>query len=191
MGQEMVRLLKIFGLTSLGLVLLLSLFNGRRANNSGVDPTFRISDSGMLFFKNIRRIDYAVKQLPEANIDIYTHKGFGSDSSKNALILELIVHKNKNSVSLYLVHQGQLTDQQALQLQIVDNEKVSDTLQLRQGNRFVHLKNAETLIQWLSKELVTIEVKVDEKWVPILAEQKEIEAFINTYQDFLKITSTQ
>ena len=52
MGQEMVRLLKIFGLTSLGLVLLLSLFNERRANNSGVDPTFRISDPGMLFFKN-------------------------------------------------------------------------------------------------------------------------------------------
>jgi len=191
MGQEMVRLLKIFGLTSLGLVLLLSLFNERRANNSGVDPTFRISDPGMLFFKNIRRIDYAVKHLPEANIDIYTHKGFGSDSSKNTLILELIVHKNKNSASLYLVHQGQPNDQQALQLQIVDNGKVSDTLQLRQGNRYVHLKNSETLIKWLNREKVAIETKVDEKWIPIIASPKEKEAFINTYQDFLKITSTQ
>lgn len=191
MGQEMFRLLKIFGLASLGLVLLLSLFNGRRANNTGEDPTFRISDAGMLFFKNIRRIDYAVRGMAEANIDIYTHQGFETDSSKNALILEIIVHKNKNTASLYLVQQGQLETQRPLLLKSINNGKVKGELEITLGNRYEHLKNAKILFDWLNIEMLNIEAKLNEGWIPILEEKKEKEAFVNTYNDFLKITSAQ
>lgn len=191
MGQEMFRLLKIFGLASLGLVLLLSLFNERRANNTGEDPTFRLSDSGLLFFKNIRRIDYAVRGMAEANIDIYTHKGFEIDSSKNALVLEIIVHKNKNAASLYLLQQGQLETQRPLLLKSLTKEKVNDKLEITPGNRYEHLNKAKILFHWLSSEMITIEAKVNGAWIPILKEKKEKEAFVNTYKDFLKITSAQ
>lgn len=99
---EMFRLLKIFGLASLALVLILSFFDGHRANNSGEDPTFTIKDAGLLFFYNVRRIDYRTSRLPETKLEIYTHKSFNKDSTLNTLLLDIIVNKNNQTAFLFL-----------------------------------------------------------------------------------------
>ncbi|SHM65110.1 hypothetical protein SAMN04488057_102484 [Cyclobacterium lianum] len=188
MGREMVRLLKIFGLASLGLVLLLSLFNERRANNTGEDPSFRLSDSGMLFFKNIRRIDYAVRSMPDAGIDIYTHKGFDRDSTQNTLILEIIVHKNRNTASPYLLSAGQLKRREPLLLHAIKKDDLYGTLEISTGDRYVHLEQAGIIFNWLSSEIDSLKANVGERWIPLLDSKREREAFVNSYNDFLKIT---
>ncbi|WP_162416336.1 hypothetical protein [Cyclobacterium roseum] len=188
LSREMYRLLKIFGTASLGLVLLLSFFNEYRASNSGEDPEFAITDAGFLFFKNIRRIDYEVKQLP--TVDRYVHEDFDPDSLKSGLQIELIVQKNRNTAVPFLVLKGSLIGKSPLLLQNLDeHKKPKDSLELRQGNRYTHLENATKLRDWLSTDLNSIRAKADEGWVKLFEDEKERKAFLQTFQDFEKITS--
>lgn len=188
MSREMYRLLKIFGTASLGLVLLLSFFNEYRASNSGEDPEFGVTDSGLLFFKNIRRIDYEVNKMP--TVDRYIHEDFNPDSLKSGLQLEIIVHKKLNTAAAFLVLKGSLTGKFPLLLQNADEQgNPKDSLELRQGNRYTHLENATQLGKWLATDLNQIRAKTGEGWVSIFEEDKERKAFLQTLQDFEKMTS--
>ncbi|GEO23172.1 hypothetical protein CQA01_37060 [Cyclobacterium qasimii] len=188
----MFRLLKIFGFTSLGLVLILSFFDGHRANNSGEDPTFTTKDAGLLFFYNVRRIDYQIKRLPEAKIEIYTNTSFDRDSTKNTLQLDLILNKNKQTAFLYLKPLGKFTDLKTLRLR---NGQLpfQDSLILRSGaaDRHLHLAAAKKIAGWLQKKEAILEVYTDEKWLNLYSEKKQKEAFIDTLNDFLKITANK
>lgn len=190
--KEMFRLLKIFGFTSLGLVLILSFFDGHRANNSGEDPTFTTKDSGLLFFYNVRRIDYEVQRLPEAKIEIYTNSSFDRDSTLNALQLDLILNKNKQTAFLYLKPLGNYSVLETLKLRN-GNLPVQDTLILKSedADRNVHLAAARTIAEWLQKEGGFLEVYTNEKWLNLYPEKKQKEAFIDTLNDFLKITANK
>ena len=63
---DLIKVLKIFLGSALGIVLLLSFFDGYRANNTGKDRAFQVADADRLFFVNLRSIHYDREVRPEA-----------------------------------------------------------------------------------------------------------------------------
>lgn len=190
--KEMFRLLKIFGLASLALVLILSFFDGHRANNSGINPSFSIKDAGLLFFYNVRRIDYQTRRMPEANLEIYTHNSFSQDSTVNALLMNIIINKNNRTAFLYLKPQGNYHNQELL-LMRNGNLLQPDSLTVLPGtlDRNTHLENAKIISQWLQQEADKVEILSDGKWMSLCEDKNERQAFLHTLNDFLKITGVQ
>ncbi|MBR9774055.1 MAG: hypothetical protein GYB55_03245 [Cytophagales bacterium] len=185
---EMFRLLKIFGIASLSLVLILSFFNEYRANNSGEDPTFTIKDAGLLFFYNVRRIDYRTSRLAEAKLEIYTHKSFDNDSTLNTIILNIIVNKHNQTAFLFLKPQGNYINRKILLRNREGQKQDSLTISPNTSNRQTHLENVKTIGHWLEQESGNIEVLSSNKWTPIFERKKEKQAFLHSLNDFLKIT---
>ena len=70
---DLIKLLKIFLGSALGLVLILSFFDGYRANNTGKKRTFQIADADRLFFVNLRSIHYDREVRQEAEMEIFRH----------------------------------------------------------------------------------------------------------------------
>ena len=70
---DLIKVLKIFLGSALGLVLILSFFDGYRANNTGKKRTFQIADADRLFFVNLRSIHYDREVRQEADMEIFRH----------------------------------------------------------------------------------------------------------------------
>jgi len=70
---DLIKVLKIFLGSALGLVLLLSFFDGYRANNTGKDRTFQVADADRLFFLNLRSIHYDREVRQEAGMELFRH----------------------------------------------------------------------------------------------------------------------
>ena len=70
---DLIKVLKIFLGSALGLVLILSFFEGYRANNTGKERTFQIADADRLFFVNLRSIHYDREVRQEADMEIFRH----------------------------------------------------------------------------------------------------------------------
>lgn len=73
MTPDLIKVLKIFLGSALGLVLLLSFFDGYRANNTGKDRTFQVADADRLFFLNLRSIHYDREVRQEAGMELFRH----------------------------------------------------------------------------------------------------------------------
>ena len=70
---DLIKVLKIFLGSALGLVLLLSFFDGYRADNIGKDRSFKIVDADKLFFVNLRSIHYDRELRSEAKMELFRH----------------------------------------------------------------------------------------------------------------------
>jgi len=70
---DLIKILKIFLGSALGLVLILSFFDGYRANNTGKERTFQVADADRLFFVNLRSIHYDREVRQEAVMEIFRH----------------------------------------------------------------------------------------------------------------------
>ena len=70
---DLIKVLKIFLGSALGLVLLLSFFDGYRANNTGKDRSFKVADADKLFFVNLRSIHYDRELRSEAKMELFRH----------------------------------------------------------------------------------------------------------------------
>ena len=70
---DLIKVLKIFLGSALGIVLLLSFFDGYRADNTGKDRSFKIADADKLFFVNLRSIHYDRELRSEAKMELFRH----------------------------------------------------------------------------------------------------------------------
>ncbi|MEX2513309.1 MAG: hypothetical protein WD398_10420 [Cyclobacteriaceae bacterium] len=185
--KEMFRLLKIFGLASIGLVLMLSFFNDRRANNSGEDDTFRMTDASRIFFKNIRRAYYKVEERPNAMVDVHRLKKQGDQVANAGFHLDLIINRKKNSAFLYLVPYGIIKEKEKLQIRWQNPSQMPiDSIFFSGGDRFAHLSTAQRLYAVLEHDYI-IEVNVQDEWLRIFDLEVEREAFLTTYKDFRQL----
>lgn len=71
---DLIQVLKIFLGSALGLVLVLSFFDGYRAKNTGKDRSFQVADADRLFFLNLRSIHYDRELRQEAEMEIFRHE---------------------------------------------------------------------------------------------------------------------
>ncbi len=70
---DLIKVLKIFLGSALGIVLLLSFFDGYRADNTGKDRAFQVADADRLFFVNLRSIHYDRELRSEAKMELFRH----------------------------------------------------------------------------------------------------------------------
>ena len=70
---DLIKVLKIFLGSALGVVLLLSFFDGYRADNTGKDRSLQVARADKLFFLNLRSIHYTRELRQEAEMEIYRH----------------------------------------------------------------------------------------------------------------------
>ncbi|MEX0884297.1 MAG: hypothetical protein WDZ72_12565 [Cyclobacteriaceae bacterium] len=185
--KEMFRLLKIFGLASLSLVLMLSFFNEHRANNSEEEDIFRITDASRIFFKNIRRAYYKVDERPEAMLDIHRLKKWGNQASDASIGLDLIINRNKNTAFLYLVPSGVIKENQILQIRWHNHSHtLIDSMIFSGGDRYAHLSAAQRLQSVLEQDY-NVEVNFQNEWLSVFDVEVERAAFLTTYQDFMQL----
>ncbi len=189
MGVEMFRLLKIFGIASLFLVVVLSFFNEKRADNSGAEKDFRISDASRIYFKNIRRASYNREANNEAKMDVFRLDVDEEGVSPDRIDLDLILNRNKNAAYLYLYPQGNLKNEEFLLIRCLDEAgTVKDEMEFSGGNRYDHLSASKKIAGWLENEFF-VETKIRGEWVALFSTEKERKAFMTTYRDFLELIS--
>lgn len=179
---ELVKILKIFIFSSLGLVLVLSFFNEYRANNSGEDRTFRMNDSNRIYFLNVRSIHYDREIRRDAGMTLYRH---GKRLQTEALpTLDLVILLNSSKDDAYIYFELKNAD---WPIQIsAETEGATRVFEFSSGNnatQFELLQKLRPLILANSKfELIT-----GGKATPLWTEEKEKDAVKSAVQDYFRL----
>lgn len=188
LAPELIRILKIFGAVSVGLVLLLSLFNERKANNTGDLDEFSITYASRIYFKNLRQRNYELERLQDAKMDIFRYEKRVTDTSQLVLNVALIINRVKDAAYLYLEPQGGLEKENKLHIRWKRQSGETGENLFYQGDRFSHFKFLEGIFPLLMlEEKVQFEAKVSEKWIPILTSDEEIAALRITCKDYFRL----
>jgi hypothetical protein len=103
---DLIKVLKIFLGSALALVLVLSFFDGYRANNTGKDRAFQVADADRLFFVNLRSIHYDREVRQEAEMELFRHgKRLVSDTSPT-FFPALLLHSKQKEAYLFFELEG-------------------------------------------------------------------------------------
>lgn len=181
-NPELVKLLKIFGLTSVLFVLFLSFFNTKRANNSGDDLTFRITSSSRLYFLNVRAIRYDRESRSDAGMILFRHGKREISDSKPTLDLVIILNSQKDEAYLYL-EPGNMD--WPLEIRASKDGK-EEMFQFQNSNNSDFLEYVRKLEPWI-KDDAEFELKKDSMWTPIWSKPKEKEALKTILEDYFRL----
>ena len=184
-SPEMIRILKIFGLGSILLVLILSFFNDRKANNSGDEPNLmRTTDADRLYFKNIRAPYYDLEGRDDAKINIYRYGKRIMDSENPILNLSILLNRVKNETYIF-VEPAPETLPFVLKWK---NETHLDSgkLVFYGGDKFAHFEFVMKLY-FLMQDGIRFELEQEENIHPILSTEKEREALTITMKDYFRL----
>lgn len=103
---DLIKVLKIFLGSALGLVLLLSFFDGYRANNTGKDRSFKVDDADRLFFVNLRSIHYDRELRSEAKMELYRHGKRPNFDSIPSFFPAILLPSKTNEAYLFFELEG-------------------------------------------------------------------------------------
>lgn len=181
-SPELVKILKIFGLISIGLVVLLSFFNTKRANNSGDDLTFRMSSSSRIYFLNVKAIKYDREARSDAGMILFRHRKRAVEENEPMLNLVLILNNPKDEAYLYL---EPVKLDWPLEIRATLNENKQEFL-FENGNNSELLSYVRKLEPWISKD-ANFEIKADSTWVGIWTKPQEKEALKTSLEDYFRL----
>lgn len=179
---ELVKILKIFIFSSVGLVLVLSFFNGYRANNSGEDRTFKMNDSNRIYFLNVRSIHYDREIRRDAGMTLYRHgKRMQSDSIPT---LDPVILLNSRKDNVYIYFELKNAD---WPIQI-SAQTATDTVffDFSNGNNFDHFSMLQKLSS-LIQENSEFALVLDGKTLPIWSKETEKEAVKSVVEDYFRL----
>ncbi|MCE7055341.1 hypothetical protein LZF95_11705 [Algoriphagus sp. AGSA1] len=183
-SPELIRILKIFGVISVGFVLVLSFFNTKRANNSGGDSSFRMSSSSRLYFLNVRAINYDRETRADAAMLLFRHgKREISDSGP---LLDLVILLNSIKDEAYIYLEPTRVDW-PLEIRATIN-KEQQVLHLENGNNSELLAYVMRLQSWIGKD-ADFEIKIDSGWFPIWSKPGEKDAIKTTIEDYFRLVN--
>lgn len=179
---DLVRILKIFIFSAFGLVLMLSFFNGYRANNSGEDRSFRVSDADRLYFLNVRSIHYDREIRRDAGMTLYRHgKRTKSDSVPT---LDLVILLNPLKDDAYVYFELKNVDW-PIQIRVKEGEK-DQVIEFANGNNTDHfnlLKRLKPAIDQNSEFELIIGGKAQSLW----SDEKEKQALKAVVEDYFRL----
>lgn len=179
---ELVKILKIFIFSSLGLVLVLSFFNGYRANNSGEDRTFKVNDSNRIYFLNVRSIYYDREIRRDAGMTLYRHgKRLRSDSIPT-LDLVILLNSAKEDAYIYFELKNaewpiRISIKMGIETQVFDFSNGNNT------EHFALLQNLKPYILGNSE----FELILDDKTFPLWSNEIEKEAVKSVVEDYFRL----
>lgn len=183
---ELIKVFKIFGLISIGLVLVLSFFNTKRANNSGDDLTFRMTSSSHLYFLNVRAINYDRENRSDAGMLLFRHGKREVSEAKPMLDFLIILNSQKDEAYLYL-EPGNID--WPLEIRAFQGEK-EQIFHLQNTNNSEFLSYVRNLKPWIISD-ANFEIKKDGVWIPIWSKPKEKEALKTILKDYFRLINEQ
>ena len=179
---ELIKIIKIFGIASILLVLVLSFFNDKRANNTGDEGTFRMADSDRLYFLNIRASYYDRENRADAGMALFRHRKRMISDSIPALDLLIILNSQKDEAYLYL---EPVNFDWPIKIR-VSGKNQSEELILDIGNKFDHLAHVDKLKPWID-EGASFDLFYRDDWIPIWDTPKEKEVLNTTLDDYFRL----
>ncbi len=103
---DLIKVLKIFLGSALGIVLLLSFFDGYRADNTGKDRSFQVAAADRLFFLNLRSIHYDRELRQEAEMELFRHGKRQIDPQNPNFFPAILLPSKKEEAYLYFELEG-------------------------------------------------------------------------------------
>jgi len=179
---ELMKIIKIFGLISIGLVLVLSFFNTKRASNTEANPIFRMPDSNRLYFLNIRAIDYDIEIRTDAKLSLYRNDSRAISDEAPTVDFVIILNKGKDEAYLYLEPKNADWPLR-LKVQEGNNEQ---TFEFQNGNKSTFYDYLEKLQPWLSGDS-QFQLMTKNGWVKIWENPSEKQAIKTTLEDFYRL----
>lgn len=179
---ELIKLIKIFGFSSLAFVLILSFFNERKAQNTGEENPFKISDSNRIFFLNLRSIAYDREHESKANMTLFRSSNRLTSDSSPLLDLVLILNSPKDEAYLHL---EPVNLEWPLRIRVTHNSEYQ-VFKLTNGNKFDQKSYLDQLRPWIKRN-ASFELEAKGKWVPIWASPKEKEVLKTVIEDYFRL----
>lgn len=183
LSPEMLKIIKIFGIGSLVFVFILSFFNEKRANNSGKEESIlSITDAERLYFKNVRGLFYDLEGRDDAKMSVYRYGKRVQEANHPLLNVSILINRVKDEAYIYVEPSSDLSSF-ALKATV---EGHTDTLEFISGDKFAHFNFVEKLYPFLI-ENAYFEILIDKVWVPILEDEKELDALRIPIKDFYRL----
>ncbi len=179
---ELIKILKIFIFSSLGLVLVFSFFNSYRADNTGADRTFKISDADKLYFLNVRSIHYDREVRRDAGMTLFRHgKRFQSDSLPTFYPL-IILNPVKDDAYVFFELQNA---EYPIRLR-TNAGSDSQVIDFSNGNNQDHFRLLNQLKPWI-KANYEILIETGDLQLPIWSTEEEKEVFKTIVEDYFRL----
>jgi hypothetical protein len=179
---DLIKVLKIFLGSALGIVLLLSFFDGYRADNTGKDRSFKVADSDKLFFVNLRSIHYDRELRTEAKMELFRHgKRPKLDTIPSFFPAILLPSKTKEA---YLFFELEGADY-PIQIQVILGDEVIQIPFDLSGNT-AHKSLGEQLWPLLQQQ-VSFKLLVEGKEYPLWQTESDKEVLKTVLTDYFRI----
>jgi hypothetical protein len=179
---ELIKIIKIFGVASISLVLILSFFNERRANNRGEDNSFKMVRSDQIYFLNLRASNYDRENRTDAGMILFRHsKRYISDTFPS---LDLIIILNSFKEEAYL-NLEPVNNDWPIRLRVTENRQSKEFL-FQNGNKQDHLTYVTTLRPWIEGD-ASFELFHQDSWVRIWDSPKEKELLKTILKDYFNL----
>ncbi|MDN3203966.1 hypothetical protein [Algoriphagus sediminis] len=182
LSPELIRILKIFGLASLLIVFALSFFDSKRANNTGEDPRFRMSQSNRLYFLNVRALSYDREVRKDAKMTLFRHDNRKSIDDEPSLDLVLILNGQKDEAYLYL---EPINTDWPLNLRITQGAETKE-FEMKNGNKDDHFEHVQKIKDGIL-EKSSFYILHEERWVPLWKDEGELEYLNIILEDYSKL----
>ncbi len=179
---DLIKVLKIFLGSALGLVLVLSFFDGYRANNTGKDRSFQVADADRLFFLNLRSIHYDREMRQEAEMELFRHGKRPNSDTVPAFFPAILLPSKANEAYLFFELEGA---DYPIQIQAILGDEVIQ-LPVDLGGNTVHKALGEQL--WpLVQQNASFSWLVGEKEYPLWQTESEKEVLKTVLTDYFRI----
>ena len=179
---ELVKVLKIFIFSSLALVVVLSFFNGYRANNTGEDRTFRVTDSNRLYFQNVRSIHYDREIRQDASMTLFRHRKRLETDTLPSVDVVIILNPLKDDAYIYFELKN---GEWPIQIRTTSSGMV-ETIDFGNGNNLDHFDLFKKIALSIEQN-ARFELILGEKIYPLWEEEKEKDVLKTVSEDYFRL----
>jgi hypothetical protein len=179
---DLIKVLKIFLGSALGIVLLLSFFDGYRADNTGKDRSFKIANADKLFFVNLRSIHYDRELRSEAKMEIFRHGKRQIAPNTPSFFPAILFPSKEGEAHLFFELEGATYP---IQIQVKDQGKETKISFDLAGNT-AHKALAEQLWPFLQRD-ASFTWEVNGSKYPLWANESEKEVLKTVLTDYFRV----
>ncbi|TNF40158.1 MAG: hypothetical protein EP311_09445 [Cytophagales bacterium] len=182
LSPEIIRILKIFIFSSLGMVIAFSFFDGYRADNSGRDRSFLVADANRIYFLNVRGIHYDREVRRDAGMTLFRHSKRIQTDSLPSFFPALILNPTKDEAYIYFELENA---EYPIQILAQSGQK-SEIVDFSNGNNADHFQLLTQLNSLLENDY-SFQLRVGDSIFPLWAEEKELSVLKTVMEDYFRL----